>query len=392
MPRPFPLLWLSLLSGILVSVCSADSKTAFTLFETVRDRPGLVFAPAAMEEALSLLYFGSDGETETAFQSRLFPGLSRADAQTRAAGRNRAIPGYERTGGLWVDMRLSLSAEFKQAASQAWGLPVSRAPLQSDPMNSAAQINAWFSSETHGRESAVVTSADIPAGAELVGVTVATFVSPWKRDYFEPHDTQPDFFHFAPKSKSLVPMMKSSAAFFYGEDEQFQTLRLDYKHEGTALLLLLPKDASRFKETLAAFTSDSFAKAVAGLQSTQVQLWLPKIRYQSKIDWRKPLAQLGLAHAFSPRADFRRIQGDKSVPLSLTHLEQDVLIQWDEHGTEARAVTKFAAAFGAAPAPPKPPVQFIANHPFAYLIFNTTTLDIYFMGVVSEPSQMSPTS
>ncbi len=382
---------LLLLFCLLASVCFADSKTAFTLFETIRDRPGVVFAPAAMEDVLSLLYFGSAGKTETAFQSRLFLQLSRTDIKTQVAQRNlTVVPGYQSLGGLWVDTRMSVAEEFKQSAKQDWGWPVGRAPLQTDPADSATIINAWFSSETRGRESSVVTPADIPAGSGLVGVTVATFVSPWKRDYFEAHDTRPEFFHFSAKSKARVPTMKSSDAFFYGEDAQFQILRLDYKHEGTALLLLLPKDASRFNETLAAFTSETFAKSVAALQSTQVQLWLPKIRSQNQIDWRKPLAQLGLATAFTPQADFSRIQGNKPDPLWLTRLVQDVQIQWDEIGTEARAVTKFAAALGVAPLPPKPSVQFIANHPFAYFIFNTTTLDIYFMGVVSEQSQMQP--
>jgi len=381
---------LLLLFCFIASVCSADSRTAFTLFETVRDRPGVVFAPAAMEDVLSLLYFGSAGKTETAFQSKLFPNLSRTDIKTQVGQRNRTVPGYESLGGLWVDTRLSLAEEFKQAAKQDWGWPVARAPLQTDPTDSATIINAWFSSETRGRESSVVTPADIPPGSSLVGVTVATFVSPWKRDYFRRHDTHPEFFHFSAKSKARVPMMQSSGAFFYGEDTQLQFLRLDYKHEGAALLLLLPKDASRFNETLAAFTSETFAKSVAGLQSTQVQLLLPKIRSQSQIDWRKPLAQLGLAPAFTPLADFSRIQGNKPEPLWLTRLVQDVQIQWDEIGTEARAVTKFAAEFGVGAKPPAPPVQFIANHPFAYLIFNTTTFDIYFMGVVSEQAQMQP--
>lgn len=381
---------LPLLFCLLASICSADSRTAFTLFEAVREHPGAAIAPAALEEMLSLLYFGSAGKTETAFQSRLFPDRSRADIKTQAGQRNRAVPGYESRGGLWVDTRMGVSEEFKQAAGQNWGWPVARAPLQTDPADSTTIINSWFSSETRGRENSVVTPADIPPGSSLVGVSVATFFSPWKQDYFQHRDTLPEFFHFSAKSKARVPMMKSSAAFFYGEDARFQFLRLDYRHEGTALLLLLPKDASRFNETLAAFTAEIFAKSVAGLQSTRARLWLPKLRSQCQIDWRKPLARLGLDTAFTAQADFSRIQGGKPAPLRLTRLVQDVEIEWDEIGTEARAVTKAAAGLGGVAKRPEPPVQFIANHPFAYLIFNTTTLDIYFMGVVSEPSQLQP--
>jgi serpin B len=287
-----------------------------------------------------------------------------------------------------VDTRLSLADEFKQAAQQDWGWPVARAPLQTDPADSATIINAWFSSETNGRTTNVVSHADIPPGSGFIGVTVATFVSPWKQAYFERGDTIAEDFHLSAKSKACVSTMKSSATFPYGENEQLQLLRLDYKHEGTALLLLLPKDASRFSETLAAFTSETFVKSVAELRSIQVQLWLPKVRSVSQIDWRTPLGQLGLATAFTPEADFNRISGNKQVPLSLARLVQDVHIQWDEAGTEARSRIEHISWLGMVPEPPRPPVRFIANHPFAYLIFNTTNLDIYFMGVVSEPSQV----
>lgn len=369
----------------------AGTPTAFTLFNAVRQQPehsGIVFAPAAMEDTLSLLYFGSAGETETAFQAKLFPKLSRADAKIQAAQRARDIPGYTRVGGLWTDTRLALADDFKQAAIQDWKLSVARAPLRTDSADSASIINAWLSSETKGRVKSVVTPADIPANTALVGVTVASFISPWKQDYFNRHLTTPETFHFAPKSKAHVSMMKGVSPCGYLENDRFQIVRLDYERENMALLVLLPKQALRFNEALGTFTAESFSKAVAELKPAQVMLWIPKIRYQNRIDWRTPLAGLGLANLLTPQADLSRISSDPAMPISLSKLLQDVRIEWDERGTDATAVTLVSLGFGASPKPPDPAVQFIANHPFAYVIFNTKTLDIYFMGIVSDSSQL----
>ncbi|MFA6286059.1 MAG: serpin family protein [Opitutaceae bacterium] len=392
MPRSFPLLWLSLLSGMLASVCSADSKTAFTLFEAVRDRPGVVFAPAALDDVLSLLYFGSAGETEAAFQSRLFPKLSRAEARTQAAKVTRTFPGYRSIGSLWADTRLILTDEFQAAASQSWSIPIARAPLQTDTTSSAKIINGWFFKKTNGHVPNVITPTGLGTGPDLVVVTVAAFASAWKERYFMEHETRPEYFYSTPDSKALVPTMKSVNSVPYGENEMFQTVRLDFDSGGLALLLLLPKKAAALDQALAACTPDVFSKSVAGLKSTYVNLRLPRIRYSHKIEWREPLAKLGLDIAFTNKADFSRINANTPLPLRLAQVMQEVRIQWDENGAEARAVTFVSSDPFGASSPPEAPVQFIANHPFVYLIFNTTTLDIYFMGVVSEPSQMSPTS
>lgn len=366
----------------------ASPQVAFTLFEPVRNRPGIAFAPVALADTLSLLYFGSAGETETAFQARLFPTLSRMDARTQAAQRSRAFRGYESSLGLFIDLRLSLADDFKQAATEDWGFEISRAPLQTNPVDSAEIINAWFAHETRSQGEVVVTPSDIPGGTALVGVTVATFISPWKQPYFQVHDTRPELFYFGPNSKALVQMMKGEGRFLYSENEQFQIVRLDYSSEEMALLLLLPKKAPLFHAALAAFDADALTQAMASLKPVSLQLSLPKIRYESKIDWHEPLARLGLFNAFTPRADFGRIQGTPATPLFLSRLVQEVRIRWNERGTEARATTVVSAGFGVSAPRPPPPLTFIANHPFAYLIFQPTTLDIFFMGVVSEHSQM----
>jgi serine protease inhibitor len=372
----------------VATICTAGPEVSFDLFNLVKNQPTVALAPVALEDSLSLLYFGSAGETETAFKSVLFPKLSRDEVMVSAKHRKRTFPGYRSVGGLWFDPRLALTDDFQKATTESWMLHVERAPLRTDQEKSAATINTWFGQQTNGRVTNAVTAADFTGNSDLFGLTVTAFVSPWKQAYFDL--TQPEWFYFSPDLKTQVPMMKGQKSIPYGETEYLQIVRLDYNSEDISLLLLLPKNATGLTQALASFSDDTFSSTITALKPETLKIWLPKVKYRSRTDWREVLTPTDLAIAFTNKADFSRINANKPEPLLISRIIQEVWIQWDEHGTEARAFTSVSSdPFGGPP--PPPPKSFIANHPFAYAIFNRTTREIYFMGIVSERAQLHQT-
>jgi serpin B len=54
-------------------------------------------------------------------------------------------------------------------------------------------------------------------------------------------------------------------------------------------------------------------------------------------------------------------------------------------GTEAAAATAIAVAGAAMPT--EPPVPFHADHPFVYVIADTTNRTVLFMGRVADPTR-----
>jgi serpin B len=86
--------------------------------------------------------------------------------------------------------------------------------------------------------------------------------------------------------------------------------------------------------------------------------------------------------AFSDFADF---SGISPVPLKITDVIHKAFIGVNEAGTEAGAAT--AVVSGVTSVPP-PPIPFRMDHPFAFLIRDSQTGSVLFMGRVTRPAAM----
>ena len=90
---------------------------------------------------------------------------------------------------------------------------------------------------------------------------------------------------------------------------------------------------------------------------------------------------LGMKDAFnSATADFSNISNNE---LYLSLLKQSTYLKVDEEGTEAAAVTVGGMSNSAAP-PSAGPVPFYLNRPFVFMIGESSTGTILFMGKVTK--------
>src|SRR5690606_28722256 len=137
-----------------------------------------------------------------------------------------------------------------------------QAPLQTDPTATATAINTWFAQQTNGHIERAVTTEDVAAPTDLVGVTVTASVSPWKETYSSLSETRPRPFTFAPDSKADVSMMSTTWTLPYLENEYLQMVRLDYTSTGMSLLVLVPKKELGLAEALTTLTPESFTQAL----------------------------------------------------------------------------------------------------------------------------------
>ena len=92
---------------------------------------------------------------------------------------------------------------------------------------------------------------------------------------------------------------------------------------------------------------------------------------------------MGIKEAFTPSSNFPHIS-DTNVPLG--KLDQFTYLKVDEEGTEAATVTKGETIPGASLAPPPSigPIEFYLNRPFAFMITETSTGIVLFMGKVTK--------
>jgi len=93
-----------------------------------------------------------------------------------------------------------------------------------------------------------------------------------------------------------------------------------------------------------------------------------------------------MPEAFDPKkADFSGMNGGADS-LYITDVLQKVSVKVDEKGSQAAAATGITIGVAIALGQPPPPVVFRADHPFVYLIRDTSTNTVLFAGRISAPS------
>ncbi len=124
-------------------------------------------------------------------------------------------------------------------------------------------------------------------------------------------------------------------------------------------------------------------QAVAGLQSMQLAVSLPKFKLTSgSFSLKAGLQTLGMTLAFvKGQADFSGITTDG--PLYVTDVLQKAFIGVDEHGTEAAAATAVLAADSGVV---QQLVSFVVDRPFLFFIRDTNGV-VLLSGQVVDPSK-----
>jgi len=129
-------------------------------------------------------------------------------------------------------------------------------------------------------------------------------------------------------------------------------------------------------------TPESLTGWTGAMPSREVQVSMPKFRVESSFSLAKTLAAMGMPTAFTGRADFSGISA--KGPLAISQVMHKAFVDVSERGTEAAAATGMAMT-SAAMRVPEPPVVFRADHPFLFLIRDTQSGAVLFIGRLMNP-------
>ena len=124
--------------------------------------------------------------------------------------------------------------------------------------------------------------------------------------------------------------------------------------------------------------------SVLPTETKLVQINLPKFEVSLDWDLGSDLRRLGLTLPFSRKAgDLRGMyKKDDGRPTFLTKVAHKAIIKVNEEGTEAAAV--MTALRGGGPMPDH--VEFVADHPFTFIIMEERSGVIVFAGHVLDPT------
>ena len=253
----------------------------------------------------------------------------------------------------------------------------------------AGRINGWVSEQTQGKIPTLVSPESLHPLTRLVLANAVYFKAAWSSP-FEVVNTLPEPFFLSSESGEAdtveVRMMRQELDLGYWADEALGVEGVSIPYEAMSMVVLLPAKG-RLAALGNALDAAFLDRVVAGLESTRVELKLPRFEVRCTYQLGEALQGLGIDVGFDPiRSDFSGVT-DHPEGLSISEVMHDAWVKVGEEGTEAAAATAVAMAAGAwsEEEPPKP-IPFHVDRPFVFLIRDDETGAVLFMGRIMDPT------
>jgi serpin B len=382
---------------------TVDHSNALALesYAALRDKPGnVVLSPYGVSLTLSMLLSGADGQTRDELLTVLGatakqePQLHNSQGELRRwlTGESAGGEQLEIAAGIFIQRDTDVLKNFLTSLETHYDSQANVVDFANQPATARKVINDWAAEKTHGMIDTVISPADVSPQTSLVMASAVYFKGAWEHAFERSRTERQPFFVTADKTIEC-DLMQQSEGFGYAHLDGIRVLVMPYRGYELSMAVILPDDMaglSAVEERLEAETLTSWV-AAAEKNVVDVPVWIPRFKVENGLDLEPALQQLGVKTAFDPAAaDLSRIDGLRSTSavagrLFVDRIWQQSLIEVNEEGTEAAAVTGFDAAAG--DKAPRDPPSFRADHPFLFLIRENQTGLILFMGRVVDPTK-----
>ena len=352
---------------------------AFKLLQKVyaEQQASIIMSPLSVQYALGMVNNGASGETERQI-SAVLGQEGRADLNAFCRHLLSDLPRVDTTvtlsiaNGILLNNDYTMKPAFQQAVEENYDALVEAMPF-ANPNAVVSRVNGWCSEKTCGKIPQILS--DVSPDAILFALNAIYFKGSW-RDAFNAKYTREQDFRTAGGGTTPVQMMHREGKFSYGENDHFQRLALPYGNGRFAMEVFLPK--GDLAECLEYMKNTPWSELKKG-SSPEVIVSFPRFKTETFLNLNKILSALGMPRAFTDGAQFFDLVENDAAKIS--RVLHKALIEVEETGTEAAAVTAVEMVrLTAIPDPPKPK-YFTADHPFVYVITERSSGAILFTGV-----------
>jgi len=372
---------------------NGSNAFAVDLYAQLRAQPGnLFFSPESISTAFGMAYAGANGQTATEMEhvfhftlppDRLHPAMGALLAQM-----NGQHEGYELhvADALWAQQGASFLPDYLKLVQTDYGAGFRQVDFKTSPDVVRATINEWIADQTNDKIQGLLGPGSVTAATRLVLTNAIYFKGTWL-DQFNPMHTEDEEFHLTAKQSVKTQMMNRNGGYSYCDGGSFQELELPYKGE-LSMVVLLPREIDGLPALEKSFTAANASTWIKKLAPVEkVILTLPRFTMTQQFELSGTLSAMGMPQAFSSAADFSGMTGKPDFAISAAI--HKAYIDVNEQGTEAAAATAITMVATAMqrPEPESPPIVFNADHPFLFLIRDTNSGAILFIGRVADPTK-----
>ena len=364
---------------------------AFRLLDALYEGKSMVASPLSLQMALSLAASGAQGETLQEILDVLgFGTLGKEGMNEYSQSLLNQLPAVDTSICLQMANAMVVRNDIKVVDSYRKNLATyyyanAESLDFSQPEQVMKVVNDWCDQHTHGLIPRILDEVNPLTLAYLMN---ALYLKAGWSSPFDPEYQVKKGQDFRKGNETIrVDYLADGGHFSYVDKSSYRVaIRPLGARERYFFAVFLPKEDDGLKAMLSQMASLDLTTLLKEMQ-TQLLYWqIPKFETASSYDdMVKTLKNLGVKRAFANNAEFDLFEDPETGKTILAHIDaiiQKAKISLDEDGIEAAAATISVMAGDPGPGTPRPePIEFYADHPFAYLIYEGTSGTILFSGV-----------
>jgi serpin B len=291
---------------------------------------------------------------------------------------------------LFIHKALKVEDPFLKSTRDAFGAPVDLVDFAAAPQPARKHINDWVTQQTGDRIKDLLPPDGVTPDTRIVLTNALYFKAKWSTQFEKSHTKSKPFFADGTR-KIDVPTMTQIGHYKYSDVGDAEIAEIDYVGARFAMAIVLPKKRDGLAAVESKLSGDALGEWFTKAAPTRISLELPKFKIEPGESLRlKPaLSELGMPVAFDPeKADFTGIHVFKTPEdrLLISNVFHKAFVEVNETGTEAAAATAVSMARAGAAPPTEEPKPFVVDHPFLFLIRDTKTGLVMFIGRVTQPT------
>ena len=370
-----------------VALIESGNSFAFDIFNRVLESAGenenVMISPLSISYALSMTVNGANGETrDDMIEALRLKGISVDAINNSYKNLTRALLSVDKrvlmsiANSVWIENDFTVKKTFTDILTDFYD-----ADAKTFDINDASapdKINTWIEDNTNGLIKKMIDKLN--DNTVMLLINAIYFKGKWKSQ-FDESKTIPMPFYKSAGNQINVPMMKQKTDFNIFAGNGFTMAEFPYGQGNFVMDVILPDEPGGLSSAIASLSDDNYTAWLNQMNERETDVSFPRFKYGFKKKLKDVLTDMGMGIAFTDAADLSNITD--MYDLLINDVTHQTFIETNEEGTEAAAAT--VVDIGVTSMPPAALV-FKMDHPFIYIIRESTTNSIIFMGRVADPS------
>lgn len=370
----------------LKALCDGNEDFAFDFYrQGLKPGENLVFSPHGISECFAMLYAGSEDVSSRVLGDIFRFPVPPEEVLASFGKLHKALAEHEHEDGFRIDIANScwtregirVRREYANALKSDIGADMFSVDFR-DTTGVQLQMDKWVEEHTGGmirKAPGKVTPLDL-----MVLMNTVYLDAKWASS-FAKDDTKDRPFVLANGESIDVPTMWQIQSHRYYHAKGAQIVDLAYVGDETSMMIILPDEGRSLADLEAELSAELVDKWTRRLDKRKLSLLMPKFKFGSELNLKKILEKMSSADVFG-QMDLQNMFPGRQPDVS--EALQDALIEVDEDGTKAAAVTYIRVGRSASARVEKP-LEVKLDRPFMYIVRDRSLGTIHFMGRVMDP-------